>query len=877
MHNNDFTIELIVSGTKLYNDVTYPTRRYIPLTIYKQGQSFGWGTYDENLSIKNNSQYSLTFSIYKYQENKVHPLFFMITEGRRIRLTTANDVIDFIITGITPNTTSHNTVYQVTCQDVFSYEWSRHNISLDYSTDTPANIREHALAILQLSQLNNRYSIDDNLEKTDYVKFPNLATTSMVEWAQTTLTTMEVSASTPYNLLIKLAEQYNAIIKVTYPSKRTDNILDKAVITFDNSELISYKGYSLRPDVNLTSFSISRKMDNFCSILHMIGGETADGNPVSLLPQIPSEVQDYFLNTTYRDNTLQKNWTEIDSSELYNCFLNYCNTKDIELITDNLTLQKFFFALSNVVKSGGNFLYNFDYFKTTQLITDLEYNKLINHMNFNMRNANLIYNCYNHKYTKMLSEFTLVESDMNFYISSLAAEYASIAKQITDHKESNSDLIFPTLQQSVANIYEYLGYYDSDFSMLQPNATRQWSGLASVWFADNNVLSNFIPNICNLYGTIQRSDMSLVAKYIVNQKAHWERENTRYQQQYNDAINQANALLDMAVPPSVAAESAAERRERERTFSESTSNRGSYTEYCYQLSLAKEAELYLTTFIDIDSDIYITDSIPDDGLGMITGSFTKKGICDLWIEQLDQLDYFISTYYASYLTNSWDLESTIVEQKNNLLNEWSQLYYIYGDYISESSFTDETQLTSEGLYIAAQRQMALYCNPTVDYSTTILNLDAITNIHNTVVKLGDIVRFYNKELYSTYNGYIDLYVDRLQSVPNFITLRHYTHPLDTPSDVTLTVINVSQERFTTKISCVCPLQQATNILQHPYLLVCNGQNYTIIDKQLGSVAQPIDLQVTGITTKLREHTTQLTVSNNRTIQNLLGRLLRPVK
>ena len=39
-------------------------------------------------------------------------------------------------------------------------------------------------------------------------------------------------------------------------------------------------------------------------------------------------------------------------------------------------------------------------------------------------------------------------------------------------------------------------------------------------------------------------------------------------------------------------------------------------------------------------------------------------------------------------------------------------------------------------------------------------------------------------------------------------------------------------------------------------------------------AAPIELQITGITRKLREGTSQLTISNDRTIDKILARLIK---
>ena len=49
--------------------------------------------------------------------------------------------------------------------------------------------------------------------------------------------------------------------------------------------------------------------------------------------------------------------------------------------------------------------------------------------------------------------------------------------------------------------------------------------------------------------------------------------------------------------------------------------------------------------------------------------------------------------------------------------------------------------------------------------------------------------------------------------------------------------------------------------------------FQVLGIEMERKATPIPLQVTGLSTKLRERTTQLTVSNDRAIQKLLARMI----
>ena len=61
--------------------IIYPTKiknQYLPITFFDGTISSRFSTYDENLSVKNNAQYSLSFSIAKYNNGEVNPFFYLI-------------------------------------------------------------------------------------------------------------------------------------------------------------------------------------------------------------------------------------------------------------------------------------------------------------------------------------------------------------------------------------------------------------------------------------------------------------------------------------------------------------------------------------------------------------------------------------------------------------------------------------------------------------------------------------------------------------------------------------------------------------------------------------------------------------------------------
>lgn len=145
--------------TKLSPDSDAETHnRYIQITFFDGENPSYFSTYDENLSVKENAQYSLTFSIAKYNGKEINPFFYLIVENRRLRLQTNEQKIDFIITAITPNVTASNTIYNVTCQDVFSYDLSKQSIQISYSNkdNGPESIRTIAYNVLKQAKMETK-------------------------------------------------------------------------------------------------------------------------------------------------------------------------------------------------------------------------------------------------------------------------------------------------------------------------------------------------------------------------------------------------------------------------------------------------------------------------------------------------------------------------------------------------------------------------------------------------------------------------------------------------------------------------------------------------------------------------------------------------
>ena len=455
---------------------------YIPITFYDGKFSSEFSTYDENLQIKDNSQYSLTFSVAKYIDNTLNPIFYLLVENRRLRLQTEHKKIDFIITGITPNITKNNVVYSVTCQDTFSYDLSKQNTSITVETETPKNIRELAQLILRTAQLDKKWLVDSQLENNYYADFPSYQ--KLTQGSKTTthrmLASLNVSNTTPFNALVELCKKFNATLEVEYSDTETD----QGIIYFRNKMTADFSGYHLRDSVNMSAFSVSRKTDNFCSIMHVNGGEDANGQLVSMVPTMPAGVQQYFTmlkpysvqndteryelcksisypyavfeengvyslykrynNSSYFSKIASSTgerkyrpWTVMTSEEIEHDFQNFPQVYE-EDIDGNKTFYQldatsyfsasinadsddYFNFLKYRCKSASSFFYDFDYYLNAGIMDQETYDTLQHIFSIDLRNANIILYCISYQYNMLTAKLMSYEDKEEELIAKLCA------------------------------------------------------------------------------------------------------------------------------------------------------------------------------------------------------------------------------------------------------------------------------------------------------------------------------------------------------------------------------------------------------------------------------------------------------------------------
>lgn len=297
-------------------------------------------TYNEKLSKHRNGQKDLTFSmnqmIIRQDEWFENPFCRLITNGTQLLLEDQyNKQYIFTVTNIKFNIKENNIIYDVTCQDSFSYQLSRQNngytiendsssadfigartldwwvsqkiakecylynyqyiplfkglyiktdnsISLPYSTLSANDVKE----IIKEIYLPADYNLDSTVKNANdqdyYETIP-----------------FSCSGSSALNALISLAETLNMQV-VVFEHLNSDFSLTR-YFWFEPQKNDDRIGLMYSPNKNIQNFGLTHKGDSLTTILNVNGPEYND-ELITLIPSIPSFWGTYINSKEWRDS-----------------------------------------------------------------------------------------------------------------------------------------------------------------------------------------------------------------------------------------------------------------------------------------------------------------------------------------------------------------------------------------------------------------------------------------------------------------------------------------------------------------------------------------------------------------------------------------------
>lgn len=972
----DFTIELC----DYYLDGDNPVERPIRLSSLINGVSSTTGVYNEKLTEKENSQYSLTFNIEMFVDDYRNPLIDFIVLGRRLRLKRGEEKnIEFIITGKTPTFNNKGISYAITCQDAFSYQFSKQSIKVTLDTNDeeqwgeyntgPKTINELSDKVLELSYLTS-WTINKDINNHIY-QFPN----NLYFGVEPMRVSIEITESTPYNIFIEIAKLFNATIIIDY---------DRKEINFLNREKFSYKGLKLKPEVNLSNFSYSEKGDNLYNIMYVSGGEDAYGNHLSIVPSMPMKISkiliesedirnkdnaltglpflhedNYYTSPTfiriktnpnilyvkrkedykYVETGINVFWEDIrDISDLRDYII-----KCYELIndgekksTDAEEMSLFFRKLARVPHAA-NFLYNFDYWKDSKLLSPFRYNKLMELFNYRMRNVNLKLLAFNASYYPMKAELDKLIDQEEEKIFLMAAEESAMANATASSKQSiltkylaqctwlNQD--GPTIEDAYLEIgildetdsakrdilygrrldESLMGYAVPDFTFISDTPTLKYYCIVNgkpeektplsfnvekqiITFKDEITSPSIYFKFAELRNYIDISSSNSEADFnikgIANNRVgeiQWELTqlwNDRYQYYYRSLYG--NNWLENKIKE-VQEKMAKQLEKKNRLLRELESIFGEGWDHIDVAQMETNSYIEYATLTDQLENVckYVGG----------TGRRTSNGIEKYYYDYKGAYVYYFSQLLGFEFDKVTQKSEPLIDIINRLKKEQNlleqELYSKYEDVISETYYSDNTQITDDGLYTAAHKQFLTYHQPTKSYSSTyITNYDI--EEHEEQIEIGDLVELQHNHLKERLDkkSFILTLNDIIQAEEVIVRYEVPKIVIEDGKEVVIydddegnyenAIFQQDKDKILIKMNNNLEFDIETSIIREIYI---NGRIYNSYDnnsvKMIEKVykSEPVKLRVTGVTKDLRSKLAQLTVEENTLYNTLVDRLI----
>lgn len=240
--------------------------------------------------------------------------------------------------------------------------------------------------------------------------FAEQFSTSDSRYYSETRMTYSISNSNLYNALVSLAELFDAQVKFDY--------LDNAIF-FEHNQAGKFKGYRLHPDVNLNSISRPETSADFATVFHLEGGSDIDG----VIPSIPREWRAFLTECV--ENNFQGDWfPNYSKSSNYSSYTNkvksYIDLEDSREERES-EIEKFA-AHMDKIPNFESTAYDFSYFRKINLLTEAQYNELLNVLFNEVRKINISLNVMTYQYYTLYSSFTSQLMEVAFYIGAINTE-----------------------------------------------------------------------------------------------------------------------------------------------------------------------------------------------------------------------------------------------------------------------------------------------------------------------------------------------------------------------------------------------------------------------------------------------------------------------
>lgn len=350
----------------------------IPLTVFETNQEsiLNFATFNEQLTLNNYGQFSLTFNMARYlfqgNEKIENHAAAIIQHGTQIQLTDRyQDVYLGTVTNIQYAFSSENIIISYTVNDLFSTELSKRNVGYSLNSDPEAidyigamTLDSWARRIIKDCNITWSYTSVDTMTD-DILRFANQSTYNTIQ-------SFSVDTSNAFDALKTLAESYGMDIKVNGQHHSF------GFIPLKNPR---DKGLRFSPVLNLANLDLSTDSQSLVTVLNVKGVTMPNNEYLTILPTIPPRIFSWFGTEDWAESIFEAN--------LYH---NYLNSQ----ITDSAPLtatEQEFLTTVHYVPMLENKLINLEYYLNPSFLTESNYNELYSWIFNELRRANgkLIY------------------------------------------------------------------------------------------------------------------------------------------------------------------------------------------------------------------------------------------------------------------------------------------------------------------------------------------------------------------------------------------------------------------------------------------------------------------------------------------------------
>lgn len=276
-------------------------------------------TYNEKFSIHMHAQKELTFSLDRYftREDRIeyNPFAPYMSSGTQLLLVDRyNNHHLMTITKVQYEFKEHNVVYNITCQDSFTYQTIRQNDGYSIENDSSQTdfigardidwwaekiTTECYVGYTYLGLKDELFLCEDNtvtLKKPD----DNIVKQIKKDYSQEGYDTIPFKASgSASSVLIELAEQLGLSLQVFEYFDENDKIV--RYFWFEPSKKNEISGLTYSPYSDIETFSLTHNGASLTTVLNVQSHEIAD-ELISILPSAPLFFKDYFKSEDWKQS-----------------------------------------------------------------------------------------------------------------------------------------------------------------------------------------------------------------------------------------------------------------------------------------------------------------------------------------------------------------------------------------------------------------------------------------------------------------------------------------------------------------------------------------------------------------------------------------------